>query len=109
MQPGDNFWSIAQSVLADAWDRTPTSAETIPYWRALVDGNRDLLDPPHDPNLIYPGQVFHLPAIPHDPTNPIEPEAEAEVAPEPVAPPPPTGCPAGGRRGPRAAWRRAAR
>jgi nucleoid-associated protein YgaU/DNA-binding SARP family transcriptional activator len=90
VQPGDSFWSIAESAIADAWDRTPTSAETIPYWKALVDGNRDRLDPPQDPNLIYPGQVFDLPTIPDDPTSPIEPEAEAEVETpslEPSSPP----------------------
>lgn len=86
VQAGDNFWSIAISALADAWDRIPTSAETIPYWKALVDGNRDRLAPPHDPNLIYPGQVFHLPAIPDDPTSPIAPEAGAEVEAPPLEP-----------------------
>jgi nucleoid-associated protein YgaU len=67
VERGDNFWSIAQATLAEVWGRTPTSGETTDYWHQLVAANRHRLAPPHDPNLIYPGQRFDLPAIPHDP------------------------------------------
>ena len=86
MRPGDSFWTLAERTLADAWDRAPTSAETTPYWEALVDTNRDRLAPPHNPDLIPPGQVFHLPAVPDDPTSPLEPKSEVET-PSPEPPP----------------------
>jgi nucleoid-associated protein YgaU len=32
-----------------------------PYWRAVIDANRDRLAVPGDPDLILPGQVIVLP------------------------------------------------
>lgn len=64
---GDSFWRIAEATLAEAWDRTPTTTETGNYSKQMIDANRDRLLPPHDPNLIHPGQVFALPPIPGDP------------------------------------------
>ncbi len=90
VEAGDSFWSIAETALSDAWDRTPTTTETTRYWNTLVDVNRDRLAPPHDPNLIHPGQRFLLPAIPNDPHNPAEPDTGLEVpAPPETAPSPP--------------------
>jgi len=76
VEPGDHFWHIAEQTLTEAWDRTPTDAEVAPYWRQLVDDNRDRLLPPGDPDLIYPDQHFELPSPPADPS-----------APAPIAPP----------------------
>ena len=67
VQPGDNFWTIAETTLATAWGRPPTESETSEYWRRLVDTNRQHLAPPYDPDLIYPDQRFELPPIPTDP------------------------------------------
>ena len=67
VQPGDNFWTIAETTLATAWGRPPTESETSEYWRHLVDTNREHLAPPYDPDLIYPDQRFELPPIPTDP------------------------------------------
>ena len=67
VEPGDAFWSIATTTLADAWGRPPSNEEITGYWRQLVDTNRDRLAPPYDPDLIYPGQVFELPPVPSDP------------------------------------------
>ena len=78
VEAGDSFWSIAEATLAHAWDRTPTTAETTDFWRQVVDANRDRLAPPHDPNLIHPGQRFGLPAIPDDPRNPAEPDSRLD-------------------------------
>lgn len=64
---GDHFWAIAKQTLEDAWGRTPTDGETVPYWRELIEHNRDRLVPPHDPNLIFPGQRFVLPPVPTSP------------------------------------------
>lgn len=62
--PGESLWTIAQDVMSDAWQRQPTDAETDPFWRALVERNRDRLVDPTDPGLIHPGQVFEVPPLP---------------------------------------------
>jgi nucleoid-associated protein YgaU len=82
VERGDHFWAIAEKTLEDAWGRQPTTEETATYWRRVIDTNRDRLLPPHDPDLIYPGQVFQLPPIPDDPsaaepTEPIPPITES--------------------------------
>ncbi|MGH9138725.1 MAG: LysM peptidoglycan-binding domain-containing protein [Acidimicrobiales bacterium] len=63
VEPGDSFWSIAESVLADAWGRAPTDAEIVPYWLELIDANRANLVSAN-PDLILPGQVFTVPPPP---------------------------------------------
>ena len=85
--PGNSFWSIAETVLADAWHRAPATTETAEYWRELVDVNRDRLRPPHDPNLIYPGQVFTLPTVPADARSSGEPVDSGEPSLRPVPQP----------------------
>jgi hypothetical protein len=65
--PGDHLWHVAAQTLADAWGRQPADAEVVPYWQALVEHNRGTLAVPDDPDLVYPGQVFELPAVPPAP------------------------------------------
>ena len=65
--PDDNFWTLAATTLADAWGREPTTVEIRPYWTALIDHNRPALAPPGDPNLIFAGQQFEIPAPPLPP------------------------------------------
>jgi hypothetical protein len=65
--PGDHLWHVAAQTLGDAWHRPPTDAEVVPYWQALVEHNRGTLAVPDDPDLVYPGQVFELPAVPPAP------------------------------------------
>lgn len=77
VERGDHFWAIAETTLAEAWGRAPTDAEIDPYWRQVVDANRDRLLPPHDPDLVYPGQQFVVPTPPADPDAPA-PAANAE-------------------------------
>ena len=84
VQTGDNFWSIAAETLANDWQRQPTDAEIAPYWVDLIEANEDRLQPPEDPDLIYPGQELHLIPIPDDPS-----AAEAPVIDLPVRPPTP--------------------
>ena len=60
---GDNLWAIACSALTKAWGRTPTAAETAVYWRELIARNAARLRSAN-PDLIYPGEVLDLPAIP---------------------------------------------
>lgn len=62
--PGESLWSIAEDLLAETWQRPPTTAEVDPLWRALVEVNRGRLADPSDPDLIHPGQVFEVPPLP---------------------------------------------
>lgn len=66
-QRGDHFWSIAEQVLRDAWGRTPTDAEIVRYWDALITANQSRLADPGNPDLIYPGQTFTVPPPPARP------------------------------------------
>ena len=59
---GECFWSIAESVLTERSGRPPTDAEVVPYWHRLIDANRLELAQRDDPDLIFPGQVFVVPA-----------------------------------------------
>ena len=61
MAPGECFWSIADQVLARAWDRAPSDGEIVPYWRTLIETNRAALADPANPDLVYPGQTFTVP------------------------------------------------
>ncbi|MGH9212820.1 MAG: BTAD domain-containing putative transcriptional regulator [Acidimicrobiales bacterium] len=89
VQPGDNFWELAEAELTSAWGRAPTDAEIVGYWQSMVDSNRGQLMPPGDPDLIYPGQVFTAPAPPADPTAPVAPTPPPPPAPPPTTPEPP--------------------
>lgn len=62
VQPGDHLWSISEEVLADAWGRPPTDAETDLYWRSVLAANAL-----PDPDLLFPGQVVVLPEPPSAP------------------------------------------
>lgn len=67
VQPGESMWTIASEVLSDAWGRPVTDGEIDPFWRTLVDANRDRLLDRDDPDLIVPGQVFEIPPVPPAP------------------------------------------
>ena len=88
VEPGDHFWKLAENAIADAWGRAPTDAELTPYWAQVVDSNTDRLLPPHDPDMIYPGQVVELPTVPADPTAPdhADDEPTAPADPERLGP-----------------------
>lgn len=61
---GESLWTKSESVLADAWGRAPTDREIMPYWTSLIDANRSRLADADNPDLIFSGQVFELPAPP---------------------------------------------
>lgn len=65
--PGDHFWSIATTTLAEAYGRTPTTGEIHEYWLEIIEANRELIVS-GSPDLIYPGEALDLtlPAIPAD-------------------------------------------
>jgi hypothetical protein len=62
VKPGECFWTIAEDVLATHLGRVPTDAEIIPYWRRLIEANRSELAHRDNPDLIFPAQVFVVPA-----------------------------------------------
>lgn len=66
-QPGEHFWSMAEQVLEASWGRAPTDAEVTPYWEHMVELNRGRLADPGNPDLVYPGQEFEVPAPPPAP------------------------------------------
>lgn len=63
VRPGDHLWSIAEHHLAEVHGRGVTDDEVTPYWRRLVERNRDRLVDPANPDLILPGQQFVLPDV----------------------------------------------
>ncbi|MGH9187978.1 MAG: hypothetical protein ACRD0U_19555 [Acidimicrobiales bacterium] len=64
VQPGDNFWRIAETEVATRLGRSPSAAEIVRYWSVLLDANADRLVEPGNPDLILPGQAFTLPPGP---------------------------------------------
>lgn len=62
VRSGECFWSIADQVLHRAWGRSPTEPEIVPYWTRLIAANRAALADPANPDLVYPGQTFTVPA-----------------------------------------------
>jgi nucleoid-associated protein YgaU len=64
VQPGDDLWTIAHNVQSLSTGRTPTEQETAAYWTQLVAANRDRLAEPDNPDLIFSGQIIHLPNTP---------------------------------------------
>lgn len=67
IQPGDHLWSVAERTLAQTWSLDPTDDEVAPYWRRLIEANRDRLADPTNPDLVLPGQVLALPPPPPSP------------------------------------------
>jgi flagella basal body P-ring formation protein FlgA len=59
-----------EEVLRTAWDRAPDDGETDPYWRVLVEVNRDVLADPENADLLFPGQVLEVPPPPPRPLPP---------------------------------------
>ncbi len=86
VERGDHFWGLAKQALTQAWGRPPTDDELTPYWRTVVNSNRHLLLPPHDPDLIYPDQRFLLPP---PPPSPAANNKGQEGATQQTPPPPP--------------------
>lgn len=65
--PGDHLWAIAERSLATAWQRPPTDEEVDPYWRLLVEENRQRLPDPTNPDLIHPELRIEVPTPPPRP------------------------------------------
>ena len=55
---------MAEVTLVRVWGRVPSDAEVDDYWTRLIAVNRVRLAHGDDPDLVFPGQVFELPAPP---------------------------------------------
>ena len=55
VEPGDHFWKLSERRLTD------TDLPVGPYWRRVVEANRDSIRS-GDPDLIFPGEIVELPA-----------------------------------------------
>lgn len=62
VEKGDHLWRISARHL----DEQESHGEIAPYWRRVVEVNTSRLRS-GDPDLIYPGEIVHLPAIPERP------------------------------------------
>ncbi len=62
--PGEHFWTAAEQILTESWQRAPTDDEVTPYWETLIEANRDRLADPGNPDLVLPGQVMRVPTPP---------------------------------------------
>lgn len=60
VEPGDSFWTIAASHLAEVRGEPGSDAEIARYWRSLVDANSDILVVPGNVDLLFAGQVVTL-------------------------------------------------
>ncbi len=67
---GEHLWFVARHTLESTWGRRPTDREVDPYWRALIERNRDRLPDRDLPDLVVPGLVVELPEVPAPPTFP---------------------------------------
>jgi nucleoid-associated protein YgaU len=70
VEPGDHFWRISEDVLTEAYGRAVTDDEITPYWRDMVELNRDNVAS-NNPNLIYAGEQYDvlLPPLPAEITD----------------------------------------
>ncbi|MGA7271844.1 MAG: LysM peptidoglycan-binding domain-containing protein [Acidimicrobiia bacterium] len=62
VRPGDNLWKLAARHLEQAGGGAVPIADIAPYWRRVVEVNRDRIRS-GDPDLIYPGEKIVLPRI----------------------------------------------
>jgi nucleoid-associated protein YgaU len=60
VESGDHLWSISAHHLQGRLTRPPGASEIAPYWRDVIDTNKDQLRS-GDPDLIYPGETVVLP------------------------------------------------
>ena len=60
---GESLWSIAEDTLAVTWGHAPRVEEISSYWRTVIARNASDLRS-GDPDLIYAGEVLHMPHPP---------------------------------------------
>jgi hypothetical protein len=62
VQPGDNFWRLAENRLRELIGREPSDSEVAPSWVNVVEANRHSIRS-GNPDLIFPGEVVLLPDL----------------------------------------------
>jgi len=60
VQQGDHLWGLAETRIGETMGREPMDHEVAPYWREVVELNRDRIRS-GNPDLIVPGEVVVLP------------------------------------------------
>jgi hypothetical protein len=61
VEPGDSFWLVASSHLAELRGEEPSDREVTRYWLDLIEANRSTLPDPLNPDLLFPSAVLVLP------------------------------------------------
>jgi len=61
LAPARSGWFRSVGLWANS-GALPTDAEIVPYWRRLIEANRSELAHRDNPDLIFPAQVFVVPA-----------------------------------------------
>lgn len=62
VKPGEDLWSITESVLIARLGHAPDQREVAALWVRVIDINRPGLPDPANPNLIFAGDVVVIPA-----------------------------------------------
>lgn len=62
VKPGEDLWSITESVLATRLGHPPDQREVAALWLRVIDANRPDLPDPANPNLIFAGDIVMIPA-----------------------------------------------
>ncbi len=57
---GDHLWKISDRHLSRRLGREAADEEISPYWRLVIEVNRDRIRS-GDPDLIFPGEIVTLP------------------------------------------------
>lgn len=95
VERGEHLWAIAEKTLTDRLGREATDSEVDPYWREMIELNRDQLANPLDPSTVFTGQEILLPPFPPSPEDvddsappiPLDPLPHTEAAPPPESSP----------------------
>jgi len=64
VERGEHLWAIAEETLRDRLGREISDSEVDPYWREMIELNRDRLADARDPGTVFAGQEILLPPIP---------------------------------------------
>ena len=83
IQPGDNLWNLSTDRLASVSTDPPGPGDVAEYLEEVIERNQDVVE---DPNLIFPGEVFVMPAV-GTPSPPKPPTVDTPPVPSPIESP----------------------
>lgn len=81
--PGDTLWNLSEDRIELTIDGDASPRETLDYLHVVIDANPEVIE---DPNLIFPGEQFVLPAI-GEPPAPVDEHDSRPLPADPSAPP----------------------